>query len=288
MGVFWIFLNSPPRDDLFGVGRIYYSFQVSQNISLTIGPLIEAMDFIDNNRYADLSFRDFLTESLVYNYVLFPINGIGAGASIDWNPGGSNFNFRALYIAADAASANQDDQGIVPGLAGFTPLLYSNRTGNRGLFGDFYQGMLELEYTPSSNFTFRLIYSGGEIFDQRFDAVGVNFEFAILSQFALFGRYGYSSYENTDFGDINPNYWMVGFSRPSLFKEDDWLGLAIGQPFIVRDIGNSTQTNLELFYNYPMSDRIQIAPVVQIVQNASNQNSNGLIFTTTLRTVFQF
>lgn len=280
--------NSPPRDDIFGLGRVYYRFKASQNLSLTVGALIEALDFIDNNRYANLSFRDFSTESLVYNYVLFPINGIGAGAIADWKPGNGNLTFRALYIAANATNPSQNDSSFVPGLKAFTQLLYSNRSGNRGLFDDFYQGMLELEYTPSSQLTFRLIYSGGEVFDERFDAVGVNFEWAISSQFALFGRYGYSSFENTDFGDINPNYWMAGLSLFSLFTEGDRTGFAVGQPFIADQVGNSTQTNFELFYNYPINDYIQISPVIQIIDDAGNQGSNGTIFTGTFRTVFEF
>ncbi|NER06395.1 MAG: carbohydrate porin, partial [Okeania sp. SIO3C4] len=60
------------------------------------------------------------------------------------------------------------------------------------------------------------------------------------------------------------------------------------QPFVVDEIGNSTQTNLEVFYNYSVNDNIQISPVLQVVFDPSNQKSNGTIFTGTLRTVFYF
>ncbi|NES77063.1 MULTISPECIES: carbohydrate porin [Okeania] len=52
--------------------------------------------------------------------------------------------------------------------------------------------------------------------------------------------------------------------------------------------GNSTQTNLAVFYNYAVNDNIQIFPVLQVVFDSSNQKSNGTIFTGTLHTVFSF
>ncbi|NEN91036.1 MAG: iron uptake porin [Okeania sp. SIO3H1] len=280
------FSKRPPGDDEFGIGRAFYSFQVIENLSLSIGPLIEALDYIDNNSYADLSFRDFSTENLVYNYVAFPVNGVGGGAILEWNPGGSAFNLRALYIAPDSANPSQNGQGPLP-VSVFTSLLYSDGRGSRGLFG-FHQGMVEFEYNPSSRFSLRLLYSGGKVFARNFDAVGVNFEWGFSGKFAVFGRYGYSSYDDTDFGDINPNYWMAGLSGLDVLQEGDRLGVAVGQPFVVDEIGNSTQTNLEVFYNYAVNDNIQISPVLQVVFDPSNQKSNGTIFTGTLRTVFYF
>ncbi len=276
----------PPRDDEVGIGRVFYSFQVVENLSLSIGPLIEALDYIDNNSYAALSFRDFSTSNLVYNYVIFPVDGIGGGAILQWNPGGSAFNLRALYISPDSDNPTQNGQGPLP-VSAFTSLLYSDGRGSRGLFG-FHQGMVEFEYNPSSRFSLRLIYSGGRVFARRFDAVGVNFEWGFASKFAVFGRYGYSSYQDTDFGDINPNYWMAGLSGLDVLQEGDRVGVAVGQPFVVNEIGNSTQTNLEVFYNYAVNDNIQISPVFQAVFDSSNQKSNGTIFTGTLRTVFYF
>lgn len=81
---------------------------------------------------------------------------------------------------------------------------------------------------------------------------------------------------------------MIGLSGLDLFKLGDRAGFATGQPFIASGIGNATQTNLELFYHYPINDNIQIAPVFQMILDSSNQSSNGTIFTGTFRTVFSF
>lgn len=122
----------------------------------------------------------------------------------------------------------------------------------------------------------------------RFDVVGANFEWAISEGIAVFGRYGYGSYNNTDFGDINPSYWMAGISFPDLFVSGSISGVAVAHPFIAEEIGDATQTNIEAFYNFPVNDNIRITPLVQVITNAANQNNNGTIVSGTIRTVFSF
>ncbi|HAA31440.1 MAG TPA: S-layer protein [Cyanobacteria bacterium UBA8553] len=283
----------PPSDGDFNIGRLYYNFQPVEDLSVSIGPNIRTTDYVDRNSYANLSFRDFSTLALVNNFILFPINGPSSGVAIDWNPGDGAFSIRALYAAADASNPGDERQPI-QGTSSFTRVLYPNSLtnpqslGDRGLFGATYQGTVEVEYAPSRNLALRLQYSGGEIFDNRFDVFGVNAEFQPIRGVAIFGRYGFGEYNNTAFGDVNPDYWMAGIAFPDLFKQGALGGLAAGQPFIEAEIGNATQTNFEAFYNFPVNDNIRITPTVQVITNAANQDENGTIITGTLRTVFSF
>ncbi len=279
------FSVKPPRSDDFGLGRVYYTFRPLQDLTVSLGPDIRPTDYVDRNSYANLGFRDFTTLAFTNNYILFPVNGPSAGAAIDWNPGGA-FKVRAVYAAAEAS--NPGSQGFVRAAAPFTRLLYPAGGGDLGLFGDSYQGMAELEYSPTRAFALRLQYSGGQIFDRRFDVFGANLELALSPQFAVFGRYGLGSYDDTAFGDVNPNYWMAGVAVRDLFKPGALAGIAAGQPFIEGAVGNATQTNFEAFYNFPLSNNITVTPLVQVITNAGNQDSNGTIFTGTLRTVFSF
>jgi len=64
--------------------------------------------------------------------------------------------------------------------------------------------------------------------------------------------------------------------------------LAIGQPLVESTIGNSTQTNIEAFYKFPLSENISITPDLQFIINPNNNSSNSLITVGTLRTVFSF
>ena len=279
--------DSPPRDDDIGIGRLYYSFRPSDNLEVAIGPAMVATDYIDFSQYTRPSFRGISTESLAQNYILFPIEGPSAGAFTSWTFK-EKFTIRGTYNAAEAANPNQDVGGIIEGLSTFTALLYGGGTGDGGLFGDFYQGMVELEYAPVETAAIRLQYSGGEVFDSRFDVLGVNAEWQFIPRLAVFGRYGYGGYDDTAFGNINPNYWMAGLSFTDLLKEGATQGIAAGQPFIVSEIGDDTQTNFEAYYNYPITDFISITPIFQVITNASNQSANDPIYTGTIRSVFNF
>ncbi len=274
-------------DPDFGLSRLYYTFTPFQDVSVSVGSAIVTTDFVDLNSYAN-GIVDFSTLALVNNYLLFPVNGPSAGAVLNWNPGQGPFNVRALYTAADAANPDSNNQRVVGSVFPFARLLYPNGGGERGLFGDPYQGTVELEYSPSKAFALRLQYSGGNISDGRFDVFGANLELAVSRQLGIFGRYGYGSYNDTVFGDINPNYWMAGVSLRDLFVPGALAGVAAGQPFIDNAVGNATQTNIEAFYNFPVSDNIQVTPLVQVIANPANQNANGTIVTGTLRTVFSF
>jgi porin len=280
----------PPTVNDFGIGRLSYTFKPTSNLSVSVGPDIRTTDYLDFNSYANLSFLDFSTQAFVNNYILFPVDGPVAGAAIDWKPGGS-FSVRAVYAAGDAA--NPTSRGINNSPSRLAQLLYANdlapnNQSKRGLFGDTYQGTVEVEYSPSKAFALRLQYSGGEIASNRFDVIGANAELTLGEKLGIFARYGYGNYNDTDFGALKPNYWMAGVAMRDLFTRGALAGIAVGQPFIVNEIGNSTQTNFEAFYNYPFSQNIQITPTIQIINHASNQLSNGTIVTGTLRTVFSF
>jgi len=77
---------------------------------------------------------------------------------------------------------------------------------------------------------------------------------------------------------------MAGVAFRNLLLPGGFAGVAAGQP-IDNAVGNRTQTNMEAFYNFPISDNIQVTPLVQVIANP-NQDSNGTIVTGTLRTVF--
>ena len=289
---------NPPTNQNMDISRIYYSFRPTEDLQVILAPIFQTADFIDFNSYAKLSFRDFSTQAFINNYILFPLTIPSAGAVIEWKPGGGAVSMRAAYAAAEAS--NPGNQQLASGVLPFLEVLYPNNFRPPipgvvntpdiagGLFGDNYQGTVELEYAPSRNFVLRLQYAGGEVFNNHFDAIGANVELTLADKFGIFGRYGYASYNGTAFGDINPNYWMAGIAMRDLFTRGSLAGFAVGQPFIASEIGDATQTNYELFYNYPFSRNIQVTPAIQLIENAANQSSNGSIYSFSLRTVFSF
>lgn len=279
---------SIPGRDQISLGRLYYAFSPQPDLRVTVGPTIVAPDFVDKNRYASTSFLDFSTQALVGNFILFP-RAAGAGIAIDWHPKGA-FKLRGVYIAGDAANRLPENQQVFGGGGASDIRLFPTSGGgaNGGLFGDPYQGIVELEYAPTKAFAARLQYGGGTVFSSNFNVLGINTELALSNRVGIFGRYGFGAYSNTTLGDIHPQYWMAGISLNDVFIPKSIAGIAIGQPLIEEKVGNATQTNIEVFYNIPISNQLRITPILQIFTNPANQDTNGTIFSGTLRTVFSF
>ncbi len=97
-------------------------------------------------------------------------------------------------------------------------LIFLNRGGEQEIFGDPYQEVIELECSPDKSFALRLQYAGGKVVGSIFNVFGINFDWTISDRIGVFGRYGLSSCNDTEFGNINPNYWMAGFSFKKPFK----------------------------------------------------------------------
>jgi hypothetical protein len=278
----------PGRQEV-SIARAYYTFSPARDLSVTLGPQMVAPDFIDKNRYANASFRDFSTSALVNNFILLPRPG-GAGAAIDWHPNKGPFSLRSVYIASSGSTSLPENQqffgGGQPQDIRLFPASGGGATG--GLFGDPYTGIVELEYAPTKAFSLRLQYSGGELLNSQYKVFGANADLALSPKVGLFARYGYGSYPDTIFGDIKPQYWSAGIAFQDLFRSSDLAGIGIAQPFILSAIGNATQTNFEAFYNIPVSKRFRLTPIVQVISNAGNQRNNGAIVTGTVRAVLSF
>ena len=280
----------------FTLAKLRYDFNVGDQLRVSLGPVLHAYDHIDVNSYANNEAYDFSSTFFINNPLHILVNGQtgGAGAAFDWNIAKSAFSLRGLYLAA----------------YGNTPA--ASNGINRGLFGDTYQATAELEFAPKNSegekpFAIKLLYTNGAVNNTNINTGGVNVEWKFAKGAALFGRYGFGSLDNRGLAinsvntftngftnatnlaatSLSPQTWMFGFAFPDLFKEGALAGIAVGQPFIESNVGNATQTNLELFYNFPVSNNIRITPDIQFIFNPNNV-SGSTIFVGTLRTVFSF
>ncbi len=273
-----------------GLGRLTYDLPVGKDIKVSIGPVLSLNDYLDANSFANDESVDFSSNLFINNPLILPVND-GAGAVVSWNPGGGAFTFKAAYVAAAGNEATAAD-GI-----------------NRGLGGDPYQGTIELEFAPKNGdeagpFALRLQYTRASVNNLDYDIGGVNLEWAINPSIAVFGRYGFGSIKNrgtllsttlptlinaaSAATNLSPSTFSAGLAFPNLFKQGALAGIAVGQPFIESNVGNSTQTNVEAFYNFPISENISITPDLQFIFNPNNNSSNGTITVGTVRAVFSF
>jgi hypothetical protein len=293
----------------FTLAKLRYDFNLGKDIRVSLGPVLHVYDHVDKNSFANDEAVDFSSTFFINNPLVVLINPQtgGAGGAIDWNPNGGDFNFRALYLAANGA--NPSPVAVATGSA---------ISRNAGLTGDPYQGTFELEYAPKRDgvkgaFAVRLQYTRGTVNNLDFNTGGVNVEWAFSKGLAIFGRYGFGNIDNRGkavvgtnvVGDptynfsnaspasenatsFSPQTFMVGLAFPDLFKQGTLAAIAVGQPFIESKVGNSTQTNLEAFIRFPLTNNITITPDIQVIFNANNNNANSTLTIGTLRTVFSF
>jgi Carbohydrate-selective porin, OprB family/S-layer homology domain len=251
-------------DEKLRLRRLYYSFQPTDNLSVTVGSKLAPSDFIDRNRFANDSDINF-NSSFFFNNPLIVQNQIdrpgGAGVAVAWDL--HPFTLTGVYAAADAAD---------PQTGGF---------GN-----DRYQTSLPF-------WAVRLQYTHAEINGTDIDAVGVNGEWGVNPYLGLFGRLGRGDYHgfNTVLSrdlDLSPVTWAVGMHVRNWPIPGNVAGIAIGQPFVSNDLGNASQTNLEAFYHLQLSDNLSLTPALIIVGNADNNSRSETTWQGVLRTVFSF
>lgn len=259
------------------LSKLYYTIQPGAGFSLTVGPRLSPRDFIDNNSFANSSDKNF-SSSFFMNNPLIVQNQVdrfgGAGAVLVWKQKDFPLAMRALYAAADAERSD------------------ATKTEG-GLFGDRYQGSLELEYTFSQYFTTRLQFTRAAINNTDIYAGGINAEWAINRQFAVFGRYGIGTYSGFNSAlnrnlDLTPQTWAIGAILRNIVIPGSTAGLALGQPFVADGLGTATQTNVETFYSFLINDNITFTPVFMLVTSPDNRRSNGTIWELALRMVFSF
>jgi porin len=279
----------------FQLSRLNYTFPLSNDLKVSIFPRGFASDYIDFNRYSNKRNPDnFSTEALTNNILLFAQDFPSAGAAVAWNINNGPLTFRAVYAAQDATVPEPTGLTNLPaGLGSITDVYGNPRGDNRGgLFGDPYLGFLELEFAPSTAFAVRLQYVDGAQGGKKYRAVGANFEYAISPNLGVFGRFGYApEFTPIPIPGIEPTYWQAGVAVSDLFVPRDSGGISVAQPLIFQDPitgTDRTQTNYEVFYNFPVGNNIRITPLVQIITDPLNNSENGTIYTGTLRTVFSF
>ena len=277
-----------------GIDVLVYSNTIGKNFRYWVGPALDTRDYIDINSFATGEGRvDFTNLLLVNNPYFFQIVGENIpGAAFNWILS-QDFSLRAVYNAANGGQS-----------FGF---------GNGGLFGGSNQLITELEARPSETSTIRLQYNhlneqgtaltaslAGNITNSSSDVFGLNAEWAITPNFAVFGRYATAStHVNStvdSYSDISSSFYQIGFALPDLFILGNTLGVSLGQPIRVNSgsqngaslVPSGGQSILEIYYNYSLNDRVTLTPDLQFISQPNNIVNNSTITVGNLRMVFTF
>ena len=275
-------------EDNLKLRRLYYTFNPTSDLAVTVGAKMSPRDFIDRNRYANNEALDFSSTAFLNNPLIVQ-NQVdrqgGAGAAIAWSPQGSKFSVRTLYIAGNANQPSNQTSNQATN--------QENTGNNGGLFGQPRQGSLEVEFVPTDKLKLKLQYTNAVANNTNINAFGVNAEYALNRGMGIFGRLGIGNYQgfNTAINrniDTKPLTWSLGVGWRDIVIPGTLAGVAIGQPFISKDFGNATQTNLEAFYNLQLNENLSLTPTLSLIVNPNNNSASGTVWQSTLRSVFSF
>ncbi len=313
-----------PTANTFNIRELFYSFPVSDNVNLAIGPRLNFYRYFDGNR-----FTNFLTGATSFNSNGSTLSNAvdrGSGAIVTWmiNP---QFKFTAGYLGENTEF-----------LPATNPNFNTSSNPQQGLFGGTNTLSAELVYSPSRDANFRFLYThsnikttgvlipplanritgataeplpygiaddgqGGGINNATADTFILNFDWLITKGFGVFGRYSYGSTNISPInpaiagGSVNVNAYQFGLAFPDLFKEGA-LGVlsfvvphsySSGRNFLASGGGNgATQYDVEMSYYYPISKNIAIVPAFYAIFNPNSFSTNPTVFVGNLRTQFSF
>lgn len=238
------------------IRELFYTFPAADTVQLTVGPRVNWYRYFDNNRFT------------------FFLNGAGSFQS----GGSSLLNTIDRGAGAVVAWKIMPNLSLNVGYLGeadeFLPQPPFNTASDptKGLFGGTNTTSAELSYSPTNNFTVRLLYNrsniqalggtiGGATGEPLYgiadagpgrgldidpndgglknsvaNTFSVNFDWLVTSGFGLFGRY---SYGNTILKpinqEVNAQTVQFGFGFPDMFKQGAMGTLSFVIPFDVVD-----------------------------------------------------
>ena len=307
------------------VREAFYDFPIGEKLRVIVGPRINWYRYFDNNAYTF-----FLTGAGSFNSsggtLVNPIDrGSGAVITYDLN---DLLTFKLGYLGENTE---------------FLPSAFFNTSSDpdKGLFSATQTLTAEIDFAIADSANIRLMYTratldnnqpifdadgnltgfgvggatgepiygvaddgfGGTIGDAPADTFSVNFDWAILDKFGVFGRYNYGSTSirptNPDLenGEVNAQAFQIGVAFPDLGKEGALGTLSFvvpfditdGEEFLVSGSGDGgTQYDFEATYNFPVNDNISLLPAFYLIANPNNFEDNPDIYVGNLRMQFEF
>jgi hypothetical protein len=304
---------------------LFYTFPLSDKITVTVGPRVNWYRYFDFNRYTF-----FLTGASSFDSIGNTLSNAidrGSGAVVEWNIN-SKLRFAAAYLGENTE---------------FLPANFGYNTSSNpqfGLFGGTNTSTAELTFSPNRNINIRALYTytrqvsygngqvggatgepipygyldAGPGFSNTVDPVtgqlngglksatahhmGVSADWAITPNFGIFGRYGlgWTTLQPID-KLVRTQAFQAGLGFPDILKKGSLgvitflmpMDIQQGRRFFAAGGGDGgTMYELEASYYYPITDNISLVPAFYAIFNANNFSRNPDVYVFNLRTQFSF
>ncbi|MEM8719631.1 MAG: iron uptake porin [Cyanobacteria bacterium P01_G01_bin.39] len=316
--------GAPEADDV-AIRELFYDFPIGDRLRVVVGPRINWYRYFDNNAY---SF--FLTGAGSFNSsggtLVNPIDR-GSGAVITYAVNDS-IDLKVGYLGENTE---------------FLPAAFFNTSSDpeEGLFSATQTLTAEIDFAIANQANIRLMYTrstvdnnvpifdadgnitgfgiggatgepiygvaddgfGGTIGDAPGDTVSVNFDWRILDEFGIFGRYNFGSTSirpttpGIEDGNVDAQAFQFGVAFPDLAKEGALGTLSFvvpfdvidGEEFLVSGGGDGgTQFEFEATYYFPLNFNLAAVPAFYLIANPNNFEDNPNIYVGNLRMQFTF
>ncbi|MGI0493075.1 iron uptake porin [Alkalinema pantanalense CENA528] len=314
-GVPFLDQTGSPTANSVVVRELSYTFPLSKDIRLAVGPRLNFYKYYDGNRYTF-----FMRGATSYNSNGSTLSNAvdrGSGAVLTWTIS-PQLRLTTGFLAENTEFLN-------------SATFNTSSNPNAGLFNSTYTIATELAYSPMQNLNLKLHYArtrikayngfiggavgeplpygyaddgfGGRVNDANSDAWIVNLEWNITKKFGLFGRYSWGRVGIDPInpartgGDIKVQSFQVGLGFPDLGKPGA-LGVVSfvmphsytsGRNFLLSGAGDGgKQYDLEFSYYYPINKNLAIVPAFYAIFNPNNFESNSTVYVGNIRTQFSF
>jgi len=289
--------NGTTKDTL-QVDRIWYSFPVGDDFTITAGPKVRQDDMLAvwPSNYPGDSILDFFTYAGApgaYNLT----NGGGVGAT--WGTG--DFDLSVNYVSnnADNAQAHSGGGGVMGEEAG------NSTTVQLAYTQENWGGALAWNYAASDDNGTGLPAGGSTPLANAVQDMGVTSSWGLSAWWSpdqtgwipsVSTGWGVNRSEDED--DSNATYdsatsqsWYIGLHWEDAFIDGNTFGMAFGQPTFVTDIDyDSSSTGddadsdpnyaFEFWYQIQVSDNITVTPALYYLTNPLGDDRSNIEGTT--------
>lgn len=308
-GVPYFDQTSGASANTFILREVSYTFPIfSDKTRLTIGPRLNYYKIFDDNQFANV-FNGGTFNSTSSTFLSLVNRGAGVALSHQFSP---QFSGTVGYLAeSNEFATNNDASNPNRGLFGGTNILAAElvykpvKDANIRFNYSRYNLQNDVLQDPSRAGEPLLGILddgfGGRLNNAQANIYSINFDWLITKGFGIFGRYGFNDTNinaaiPSRSGTVNAQTFQAGLAFPDLFKEGaiGVISLAMpnnitgGKKFFVSGSGDGTnQLDLELWYKFPITRNIAIAPNFYYIFNANNFSNNDF-WVANLSTRFSF
>ena len=260
------------------VGRLFYTFPVGDNLSVTAGPIVRTDDASMYAGYATFYPSDLLLDFFTYggapttNNLAYTGSGIGGVYTF----GDSGLKLSGNYVAVDGADSSVGfgtGEGITTSA---WQLFYEGE-----LFGGSFLGQLGYSYEQNAGLAIGTASFDGNHSGYSVAAAWKSADSGLMPSIST--GYSIADPESDDYDEINS--WYLGLEWNDVGIEGNSLGGAIGEAPSFEDDADNFMW--EVYYSFSATDNITITPAIFGIYDGL-EGDDGDIFGGLVKTTFTF